>query len=136
MFRLTMLFLAAPVLGSAIGALLMTPFVPMSEGLVAFVIGFGMVGAAIAQIFTIVVGLPAFLILRSGGRLKWTYWYPIALLAAVAAVLVVQFSLVLVNKSWPEASPWPDPFVVVFATTCSLVTAAIIWRLRDQSNSV
>jgi hypothetical protein len=127
--RVSASFLWAPITGSLLGAVAMAPFVPMQEGLVAFMILFASVAAGLAILLTLVVALPAIALLRQRGVLTIGTFLLLSGVVATIGVALVQVALVSFNRSWPEPSPWPPTFVVVFAATCALVTAAILWRV-------
>ena len=113
----------------------MAPFVPVQEGLVGFTLFFTLVAAGLAQLITLTFGFPAFLLLRRQKKLSFATWLCIALLASLLGVTAVQGSLALFNQSWPPVPVWPEAFVIVFAVTCAVVTATVIWRLQSVARA-
>ncbi len=113
----------------------MAPFVPVQEGLVGFIIFFALVATGIAQVITLTIGLPSFLLLRRQKKQSFTTWLCVALLASLVGVVAVQGSFVLFNQSWPPVPVWPEAFVIVFAVTCALVTATVIWRVQRVASA-
>jgi hypothetical protein len=135
MHRTLATFLIAPVIGACAGALAMTPFVHVKEGLVGFTIFFALVATGIAQLITLIIGYPAFLLLRRREKRSFATWLGIALLASLIGVVAVQGSLVLLNQSWPPVPVWPEAFVIIFAVTCTLVTATVILRMQGVASA-
>ena len=113
----------------------MTPFVHVKEGLVGFTIFFALVATGIAQLITLIIGYPAFLLLRRREKRSFATWLGIALLASLIGVVAVQGSLVLLNQSWPPVPVWPEAFVIIFAVTCTLVTATVILRMQGVASA-
>ena len=133
--RVSLSFLWAPMIGSFFGAIAMVPFVPMKEGLIVFATLFGLVAAGLATLLTLAVGLPAIALLKQKGMLSLGTLLLLSGIVATIGVALVQFALVLVNRSWPEPSPWPPAFVLVFAAACAVVTATILWLVAKGESA-